>query len=70
MRVRRRLAPSVRLALAALLAIGGAYLISLWMVGLVLISEAALYVLVIWDDGKPVAGPQREQVLERWRQAR
>ena len=73
-RRRRRPSPSVRLALAGLAAVGGAYLIALWAVGVVLIVEALFFVLVIWDDGKPGAGQrssqQPGQVLEQWRRAR
>ena len=68
---RRRLSPAVRLALAGLAAVGGAYLIGLWMVGVVLMVEAGVFVLFVWDDGKPAASrSQTEQVLERWRQSR
>lgn len=70
-RKRRRPRPTSRLALAGGAAVGGAYLIGVWMVGLVLIVEAVFYVLVVWDDGKPASTSTRpEQVLDRWRQSR
>lgn len=68
---RRRPSPTSRLAVAGVAAAGGAYLIGVWVVGLVLICEAVFYVLVVWDDGKPTAArSQHEQVLDRWRQSR
>ncbi len=55
-----------------MVAAGAAYLVAVWVVGLVLIVEAVFYVLVVWDDGKPIPDTQSgvETVLERWRQAR
>jgi hypothetical protein len=48
---------------------GGAYLIAMWAVGVVLICEAAFFVLVIWDDGKPVSQfAERDRIMQRWRQ--
>ena len=74
LRRRRRPSPSVRLALAGLVAVGGAYLIGLWVVGVVLIVESLFFVLVIWDDGKPGAGQRSQQqpgaALEAWRRSR
>jgi hypothetical protein len=64
--------PAVRLAIAALAGLGGAYLVALWAVGVVLMVEAAVYVVFVWDDGKPakreLSGP--EAVLEQYRRAR
>ena len=62
------------------MAAAGAYLVALWAVGVVLVVEAAFYVLVVWDDGKPAPsrlaffslGPFRAvqaspmRLLERW----
>ena len=69
---RRRPSPSVRLGLAGLVAVGGAWLIGLWAVGVVLMVEAAFFVLLVWDDGRAAVSrsSQHDQVLDRWRQAR
>ena len=72
-RRRRRPSPSVRLALAGLAAVGGAYLIALWAVGVVLIVESLFFVVFVWDDGRPSAANRSQQpgqALEQWRRAR
>ena len=62
----------VQLGAAGAAMVGGAYLIAVWVVGLVLMLEAVFYVVVVWDDGKPKtderSGPDR--ILEAYKRAR
>ncbi len=66
--IRRR--PMLQLGLAGLVMVGGAYLIALWVVGVVLMAEATFFVVVIWDDGKPkreLSGVERR--LDQYRRS-
>jgi len=66
----------VQLAFAALVALGGAWLVGWWLVGLVLIVIASCVGLdaVLRDDGRnDLAGAKQQladEVLERYRRAK
>jgi hypothetical protein len=56
-------------------AVGGAWLIALWAVGLVIILFAALLgVDAVLRDGRPVVKDEmrtrHEEILDRWREAK
>jgi hypothetical protein len=66
----------VQLAFAALVALGGAWLVGWWLVGLVLIVIASCVAVdaVLRDDGRNDVAQAKHQladeVLERYRRAR
>ena len=68
--------PVAQLAYAAGLAVGGAWLIALWAVGLVIILFSALLgVDAVLRDGRPASKAdemktRHEEILQRWREAR
>ena len=68
--------PIAQLAYAAALAVGGAWLIALWAVGLVIILFAALLgVDAVLRDGRPAKQVDEmkswhEEILDRWREAK
>jgi hypothetical protein len=68
--------PIAQLAYAAGLAVGGAWLIALWAVGLVIILFAALLgVDAVLRDGRPAKPAdemrtRHEEILDRWREAK
>jgi hypothetical protein len=59
-----------------MLAVGGAWLIALWAVGLVIILFAALLgVDAVLRDGRPVSKAdemksRHEEIIDRWREAK
>ena len=66
----------VQLAFAAIVALGGAWLVGWWLVGVVLIVIAILAAVdaILRDDGTTELADAKQQlsneVLERWRRAR
>ena len=74
--VRAVSSPIAQLAYAAGLAVGGAWLIALWAVGLVIIVFATLLgVDAVLRDGRPAnktdeMRTRHEEILDRWREAK
>ena len=68
--------PVAQLVYAAGLAVGGAWLIALWAVGVVIILFAALLGMdAVLRDGRPAGKAdemksRHEEILQRWREAR
>jgi hypothetical protein len=68
--------PIAQLVYAAAVAVGGAWLIALWAVGLVLILFAGLLgVDAVLRDGRPASKSdemrtRHEEILDRWREAK
>jgi hypothetical protein len=74
--VKAATSPIAQLVYAAALAVGGAWLIALWAVGLVLILFAGLLgVDAVLRDGRPAnkadeMKTRHEEILDRWREAK
>ena len=72
---RRLRSPQAELLVALAAAVGGAWLIALWAVGLVIIVFAMLVAAdaVLRDSGKsekPVEQTRHDEIMEQWRKAR
>ena len=69
----RAASPIAQIVYAAALALFGAWLIAVWVIGLLLIIFAVIIGLdALLREGKPAAKPEtrHEEILQRWREAR